>query len=367
MARRTAAAVLALVVVACTPPGAPRARAASPSPATGIQAFISKAEHFIEARRGLKFLKPVSVEQLGDKAFQARLNQHDPKDVHDEEVSAKELHALHLVDPGVDVQKAETELEDAGVVGFYDPATKALVVRGNDAGPAAQHVLVHELTHALQDQHFNLGADTSTDDEGTAFRALVEGDAVRIEQAYIESLSPADRQQAQRGGEPPPADVPSVLVELLSFPYSAGLRFVQAVDRSGGQAAVDRAFEHHPQTTSEVIHPDRYLAAFQATPVADPPADGTVFDRGVLGELGLALVLERLPQGTLATTDGRDLIGGWRGDRYVAWDAASGACMRVTFALDTPAHDARLAAALGRAPNVTVTATADRVTLTSCG
>lgn len=367
MARRTAAAVLALLLLACAAPGAPRSKAVSPSPATALQAFIPRAERFIEERRGLKFLKPVTVEQLDNRAFQARLHRRDAKDIHEAEVSAKDLHALHLVDAGVDVQRAEAELEDAGVVGFYDPVTKALVVRGSGAGPAAQHVLVHELTHAVQDQHFDLGADTATDDEGSAFRAVVEGDAVRIERAYIQSLSPADRQRAESGGKPPPADVPAVLVELLSFPYGVGLRFVAAIDRAGGQAAIDRAFEHHPQTTSEVIHPDRYLAGFQATAVTEPGAEGTVFDRGVLGELGLALILERLPQGTLGANDGRDLTGGWRGDRYVAWDTTNGACLRVTFALDTPAHDARLAGALARAPNVAVTATADRVTLTSCG
>ena len=269
--------------------------------------------------------------------------------------------------PGVDVQKAETELEASGVVGFYDPTTKALVVRGTSAGPDVQHVLVHELTHAVQDQHFDIGADRSTDDEGSAFRALVEGDAVRIERAYVASRSDSGRRQAEAGAQPPPADVPSVLVELLSFPYSVGLRFVEAVDQAGGQAAVDRAFQHHPQTTSEVIHPDRYLAGFAPTQVAEPAAEGEVFDRGVLGELGLALLLERLPPGTLTTADARDLIGAWRGDRYVGWAAGSGSCMEVTFALDTQAHDARLALALAHAPNVTVAAAPDRVTLRSCG
>ena len=56
--------------------------------------------------------------------------------------------------------------------------------------------LVHELTHALQDQHFDL---TKLDDavetsgEDFALTALVEGDATSVEDDYLFSLPQAEQ------------------------------------------------------------------------------------------------------------------------------------------------------------------------------
>ena len=88
--------------------------------------------------------------------------------------------------------------------------------------------------------------------------------------------------------------MPNILLELDSFPYLVGPPFTQAVVAGGGQARLDAAFTSPPTTTAEVIHPGIFLAGRTPASVDLPGADGAVIDKGVLGELGLDLLLERL-------------------------------------------------------------------------
>ncbi|MEP7105563.1 MAG: hypothetical protein ABI838_06935 [Chloroflexota bacterium] len=369
---RAALAALLVLVVACSAPNPLARRPASPhstpSASPDARAFIPVAEKFVEDHRGLKFKRPVDVTFLSDADFKARVTTRTDKDRADLNTEFKDLRALHLVPAGLDIVKAEDELLGSGVIGFYDPKTKELVVRGTDASPATRHVLVHELTHALQDQYFPLDAlDSDNEDERpVAWRALIEGDAVTVENQYIATLTTEERRQLNSGpGGAPPTDVPTVMIELLSFPYAVGPRFVDAVKNArGGLLGLDGAYREPPKTSTEVIHPDRFLNGFAAAQLAAPAADAPEFDHGMLGEMGLSLILERLRP--LTTADVRDLAQGWRGDRYVAWDAGGQSCIRSVWALDTPEHGARLAAAFGGIQGATVSG-GGPVVLLLCG
>jgi hypothetical protein len=356
--------------VACAPPGAP-AGATTPTPSAGaIAAFIPTAERFVEQHRGLKFKQKVQVQYLDDAAFTARVqsdNHDDPKGTAQD---SKELRALHLIPAGTDLQHAEDELLGAGVLGFYDPKTKALVVRGGSDSPETRHVVVHELTHALQDQWFSLDRLDSNDPsaESDAYRALVEGDARRVEDEYLATLSAQQRRQAEGSGGTLPADVPVALAEILSFPYQVGPPFTAALLRSGGQKRLDAAFGAGvPRYTAEVIHPDRYLSGFQAAKVDAPAPAGAEFDRGIFGEEDLVYVLERAPSRPSATTV-RDVAAGWRGDAYVAYDTPAGSsCLGVGMAMDSAAHAQQLAALLRPAAGYRVdSVSGSTVTWTAC-
>jgi hypothetical protein len=377
---RAAAALAALVVALSACSGLPRGvlvQRQGATPAAGsIDAFVPEAVRFVEEHRGLKFKKPVKVRHLADQAFTDRVIQLQREDHSDLDRQAKVLRALGLLKPDVDVEKAEEELLGSGVIGFYDPKTKELEVRGSTATVAVKHVVVHELTHALQDQWFTLpaGGSTGNDDADLAYITLVEGDAVRIETVYVSGLSTQERQDLQKQESSqagPPADVPQILVELLQFPYAVGPRFTQAVLQAKGQPGLDDAFRNHPASSSQVLHPDRFLAADAAAPPPDPPADGTVFDRGTLGEAGLDLLLEDLTRsGALTTAQLQAAANGWAGDRYTAWSQGDGYCVRDSVATRTPADATDLQAALRKLaasrPNVTVDTTAQTV-VTSCG
>jgi hypothetical protein len=377
---RFIAVLSAFLLIACTPLlNHPQAKKPSPVPSStaavdaALMAFVPAAESFVESHRGLKFKTPVKITFLADAAFQQELGKTNGTDAAGYVTEAKVLHALGLLDGLPDLAKAEQSLQDSGVIGFYDPKTKQLFVRGVDAKPSVRHVLVHELTHALQDQWFSIDRTFPTDDETElAWRTLVEGDAVRVENEYIATLSAADKRQIQQAdaGGSLPAGVPDILLELDYFPYQAGPPFTEAVVSKEGQDRLDAAFTKPPTSTAQVIHPDLFLAGRAPKSVDFPAADGAVIDKGILGEFGLDLVLERLnARGELTSGQAQAITAGWSGDRYIAWDKGSRSCVRTSFVMSSSSATDTLLTALGKFavdhPGTTVTGTGP-VLFTAC-
>ncbi len=369
-------------------PGAsptPKPVAAAPNleptgPQPTIQEFVPIAERFVEQHRGLQFKSPVRVTLLDDAAFRERLlgKSATPADEQALATSSKELKALHLVDKTVDLNTATRTLLGAGVSGFYDPKSKSLVVRGVSATPYVREVLVHELTHALQDQWFGIDRpilNKANDEQGSSFQAVFEGDAVRIQKQYHASMTPLEQAQsvqeesAQGGGTP--SGVPQVLLELISFPYIVGPAFVDNLQSIGGQAKVDDAFVHPPTTSAQLIDIHRYLAGDKALTVPAPKADAASFDQSVLGEFGLLLLFEKV--GTITPQQAVKIGNLWGGDQYVAWDSPVGACLRDGVLAKQPsdqaALDSALAAFAAAVPGTTFTPSSGGApsVLTACG
>jgi hypothetical protein len=347
----------------------------APDPRGQLEALIPQLQQFVEQARGLAFKAPVKVTFLADADFRARLallRERSQADRDEVETAEGVLRALGLLEGDVDLAKAADSLLGAAVAGLYDAEADELVVRGDEPSAQVRATLVHELTHALQDQHFQLhrpGIDERDDEAGQAFTALAEGDAVRIEQLYLESLPLAEQKRVEAEEQAAAAaigrDVPRVLLEVLAFPYLAGPLFVAALMRQGGPSRVDAAFSSPPTTSEHLLHPETFLAGDGGRPVATPPADGTVIDEGVGGEFGLLLMLSR----GLAEWEARDAADGWGGDRYVAWRKGPRTCVRAALVMDSTEASARLAAALrrwaDRHGNATVSGS-DPVTLTAC-
>ena len=347
---RSVPAVLAVVIVGLLLAGVQgavtvrRERAERLDPPT--IAVIEELKAFVESARGLRFLEPVDVAVLDPAAFRRSLSGGEPTEESDADVAVGVLRALGLLD-GPDDLGAAGELDADTVAGFYDTETRELVVRGDRLTPFVRQVLVHELTHALDDQHFDLEPDFADEEAALAFEALVEGNAVVVEGRYLASLSPDEREAARSeedatfggGGG---TGVPDIVVELGSFPYRDGPRLVAALLRAGGQARLDGAFRQPPTSTAEVLHPERFLDGPGRAPVAPVRAEGRVVDEGVLGELILRLVLAD----SLTPDRASRAAAGWAGDRYVAWVAGSRTCVRATVVLDSPAEAGELAAGL---------------------
>lgn len=334
-----------------------------------VDATIAELQRFVEKARGLTFKHPVPVTLLDDAAFRARLAEDDDFDPEELATTTKVLRALKLLEEGVDLRTAAESLLGDAVLGFYDPEKDDLVVRGVALTPGVRSTLVHELTHALQDQWFELDRDDldDRDDEAaTAFEALVEGDAVRIEERYVATLPPdvaadADEQTSGSIGD----EIPPVLIQSIAFPYEFGPRFVDRLVEVGGNARVDEAFRRPPTTSEHVIHSQTYLDGDGLAVVAEPAAEGAVFDRGVVGEFGLVLILDPVLEGRpLARA-----VAGWDGDRYVAWEAAGRVCVRAELLMESAGHARELREALeewaDEVDDVSVTGT-NPVTFTSC-
>ena len=346
------------------------------APELTIEQFVPIAERFVEIHRGHTFKSPVPVTLLDDAAFRQRLLGDSGSDAAELTIASKELKALHLIDRSVDLKTATDSLLGAGVAGFYDPKSKSLVVRGVAATPFVRQVLVHELTHALQDQYFGIDRPAlakANDEQAAAFQAVVEGDAVRVENEYHAALTAIERSQAdqeeQAQGAGIPSDTPRVLLESISFPYVAGPRFVGALATSGGNAAVDRAFIHPPVSSKQILDVNTYLAGIAPRLVPVPGAGGVAFDHGVNGEFGLILLFEKAG---LAAAQARGAADLWGGDEYVAWNQGSGACVRMAVLADTTGDQGDLDTALSAyAQSVGGTFSASRggapSSVTACG
>ena len=198
---RARACVVGVVVAALVTVTVAPSVGAAASPPAKWDPRVTKYVRFVERHRKLTFDHPVPVKFLAGKAFVKAYQGDDPKvskhDRADAERYAGQLRALGLIEGPVDLIQSQRDLGAADVVGFYDQHEHALFVRGEDLDDTDVRVtLVHELTHALQDQKFDLDAldrQAETSGESFAETALVEGDATSVENEYVASLPRAEQ------------------------------------------------------------------------------------------------------------------------------------------------------------------------------
>lgn len=342
------------------PAGDPKssARTVSVSPdqrpgaeATEVERVLPELMRFVQDKRGLPYKAPVEVTLLADDAFRERLKGEEDEDSAETkkelQTTQRVFEGLGLLEKGIDLEKAVETLYGDAVAGFYDTDSDDLVVRGEKLTPSVRITLVHELVHAVQDQHFDIDRkdlDDRDDEASQGLTGLVEGDAVRIEELYLESLPNREQKQAEKeeaeAGSGIDPDIPRVLLQLVAFPYIVGPDFARAVVQGGGQARLDQAFAEPPATSEHLLHPASFLRGEPLVPVENPKPDGDEIDAGVLGEFGLLLVLNA------GGADGRAAAMGWGGDRYVAWRDGKNTCVRTTIAMDSLQDDAELRRAL---------------------
>ncbi len=350
-------------------PGSSSTTAAAPARESPLQVLVRQIQGFVERERGLPFNAPVKVSVLDEAAFRAKVTEIDDEDRKEIEESQAILRAMRLLGRDVDLVKAVQEFAGAGIAGIYDPETDELVVRGGEeTTPSVRVTLAHELTHALEDQRFNLDRKDLGDEADYGFAALAEGSALRIEDAYLRSL-PADERARARKEERAqagkiPDNVPPVVQFAIGFPYVYGPELVSALLRAGGNARLDAAYAKPPASTEQVIYPRRYLDDDKPVPVPVPRADGAAFDDGEIGQFFLFLML----RSELSDSAARVAADGWGGDRYVAWRDGERTCVRMDFVMDNPSENAELVRALREWANKRRgAATASGSSLTTCG
>jgi hypothetical protein len=356
---------------------------APPASAAEVRAAVDEISAVVEAERGLAFTEPVDVELAGEGEFQRRLFDDFDEGVDELRETEILLKAFGLVEPDVDLVEAMRTLLGAGVVGFYDPETDELVVRGTALTPYVRTTIAHELTHALDDQRFDLDRpeyDDAKDEIDFGFSALVEGNARRVEDAYLAGLSDEEQRDAAAeelslGGGLDLGDVPLVLVDLISAPYALGHDFVGQLLDDGGQEALDAAFGAPPRTSEQVIDPATYEAGEGGIEVSVPAVSGSVVDEGVAGQFLIQLVLaEGLDAGRA-----REAATGWGGDAVVAWRDGQRPCATLAAVGDDSGETSELRGAFeewaaergpagtGTGPDVTIAPNGDGpVTVQAC-
>ncbi len=316
-------------------------------------ALVQRLEQYVAEARGLDYVSDVPVDLADDAEFETRLLKDFDDDVADIEKAQVLYRALGLIGPDSDLASELKAIYTAGVLGFYDPETNELVVRGTSPSPYVQQTIVHELVHALDDQHFELDRpqyDDRKDEISTGFSAVVEGNARRIENKWL-SEQPADvrkeaaAEEAAFGAGIDVSAFPEILLFQIGASYSLGEVFVNALLDEGGEAAVDSALQDPPDTSEQFLFPPVYEAGEDRVDVPPPPADGPVSDDGVVGALFLFGLLTT-GGSPVNEADAVRAVKGWGGDWAVTWTDGDSACVRADFVGDTEGDTGEIRSAL---------------------
>ncbi len=355
-ATTTPAATTDTTAPAAAPSPAPTAPPVTAPPAAAVPAADSIAQAvptlsaFVEKERSLKFKTPVTVTVLEEAPFKARLAERRLAPAEAEARQAQGvMRALGLIGPNVDLAAQVKRLSTGSASAFYDNAANELVVRAGPATPFARKILVHELTNALDDQHFELDRPAlkgAGNEAGDAFEAIAQGVAARVEERFVASLSASERQEVQaeqrRLAGLIPRDIPQYVLVSFGFPFTAGLRLANALAGAGGQARLNAALQGPPSTTEQVLRPEKYTAGEAPRAIPAPAADGPVVLQGSLGQLNLSLMLAEVLEAGYA----EGAADGWGGDSFVAWQNGAQTCVRMAVDMDNAEENAELAEAL---------------------
>jgi hypothetical protein len=334
---RSPAATLPFVSVVPAPTALPSPTAVD-VPEEGIWSQVQAARlfdqiaHQVETLRGLAPRAEVPLSFLDGREMTALVRQLYARD--DPQTQWLPYTALGLFpSPSVSV-------EPRPAAGIYLPEQEQLyVATGREESTADdQALLAHAYAHALQDQHFDLGAmdaRATTTDATLAIQALVEGDATLLTAFYrYEDLAVADWEhlvelilQAEQPGYGEEMDRSEAWSRLQRFPYHEGRRFAHALFRDGGWQALNDAYTDPPRSTEQVLHPERYLDQRDVPPrVVVPDLDAvlgegwTMLVQDTLGEFAAGLYLDAVLPGEMAW----QAADGWDGDTFVVWEHDDG-------------------------------------------
>jgi hypothetical protein len=328
-------------VLATSIPAQPTAAATDPPrPPAEVYAEIRDQVVVIRGLKPTAAVDPVTIDET-----QLRANLEAEFDSSETAAELKEaedlLITLGLLPKGASLRALTLDFQSGQVAGYYSPDKNELFVvnRTGSIGPADESTYAHEFTHQLQDQHVDLealGIDVKDQsDRSLARLALVEGDAVSVQTAWMSAnLDSKELGQVLAAALDPAAfaalqRAPRYLRESSLFPYQDGLGLVTRLLANGGYAAVDAAFADPPDSTEQVLHPDKYLVRETPIKVTLPKVlfDGvgpawTEAGQDTLGELLLRIWLN---EGGVSTAEARTATAGWGGDRLALLRGPAGA------------------------------------------
>jgi hypothetical protein len=320
--------------LANVPTPVPTSAAAVPVPTSAASVaermLLQQIQDQVAVLRGLQPKSPVQVRFLDQAALQRyfvdRFNQdYLPSE---RESDQKLLTTLGLVKPNETVVQILLDVLQEQVIGVYNQDDKIMYMVTDRAqfGPEEKATFAHEYTHALQDQYFDLSRlapkHPTNDDRSLAIQAMTEGDATLMQRLWAQEKMTQDEinQLGQGGADSKLFSAPLFLREQLLFPYSDGFNFIRQIYQTSGYAGVDAVFRNPPESTEQILHPDKYRAHEKPIEVSlpDVAAQGSLgpgwrtINSNVFGELDLRLILTQL------TNSARGVRGasGWGGDRW---------------------------------------------------
>lgn len=218
------------------------------------------------------------------------------------------------------------------VAGYYDPKAQQFYLADWIELDGQKPVMAHELTHALQDQHFNLKRfekwPKGDSDAELAAHALIEGDATlamthyltknpMVALAFLRSMGLQGISTEQYN------QAPRALRESLLFPYEEGMAWAAQLYKRGGWDMVSQAFSKLPQSSEQILHADKYFSYETPQKVTLPEFKNFLgpswsrIDYDVNGEWGYYLILDEFLK---STTESKQAAAGWGGDRFALYE-----------------------------------------------
>lgn len=308
---------------------------AEPVRARAVQPQLDQAVRQLAEVTGLEFRRRVQFSIITRQELERLLEKRIHKEIRPQEVRIEErvLKKFGLVPEDFDLLKTLTALYAEQAAALYDFQEKKLYLLDSNSETLEQMAVVHELAHALADQHFNLRrflrSRVANDDSALARMAVMEGQATWLmsELAIRESgqsllAAPelvgmmARMINVSARGFPVFDGAPLYIQQSLLFPYSAGMKFQQAVLQKWGREGFRRVFEHPPQTTQQVLHPEKYFNGVVEEAVQLPRVEPRgVFRKlaeGAVGEFDYAVLLQQY----LGEEAVRAIAPSWRGGVY---------------------------------------------------
>jgi hypothetical protein len=359
------ALVAAVLLAACgpvSPSGAPSISAppsgsATPSTATpsvsaaapsssgdaAIDGIYDAVEQQVIALRGLQPKRPVERQLIDEAELRTMITQQFDEETPAAYLAANErfYKALALIPASSNLRTLSLDLLSGGVVGFYrnDQGKLYVVSKTGTPGVNERFTFAHEFDHALQDQNSTIFKDQDgvldQSDRILARQAIYEGDATLVMTQWASAnLSQAELLELLQAASDPAAQAvlaktPAIMRETLTYPYTTGLSYVSAVQSTGGWPAVTAYFGAMPQSTEQILHPEKYTAS-EAPVELTFPADlatrlGTGWSVPLLDTFGEFQTGIWLREGGVVAAVATQAAAGWGGDRLAVMEGPSGA------------------------------------------
>ncbi len=325
-----------------------RAQQAAPAPAPGNPPVAVNTPEFLatadEVVREMSKITGWDLKTPLKKSIRSRAEirayilheMDDEKDAKERYASARSAEAFGLIPKGFNLDAFLVDLLTEQIAGLYDPKAHEFYIADWIPVDEQRMVMSHELTHALEDQHFDIEpwvkAARPNDDAEMAREAVLEGSAMAAMLDYelkdknlkLEDLPDFDPSifVGDLGTSPILNKAPPFIKDSLMFPYFSGLTFSMAVLKSGGWPAFTPVFARPPANTQQIIHPDLYFANKVPVqlkldlPAVVPGSDWVLLEENFLGELGWKEVFKQF------LDDGRakSLAAAWDGDTYASFE-----------------------------------------------
>lgn len=301
-----------------------------------------KAMRAIEKERGLKFKYPVNCRIMTQEESDKEVTGWSKGKKVRQGLSKEEkaLKAFKLIQKKENLARKGEEHRKSSIMGFYRPSTKYLYIFPSKAGKKTWGLRVHESIHALQDQWFDLGQlhkKGTTDDGDFALTSLIEGEAVYLMMKVLGMGGSMKKMLYGKGGKPGASPhgksphgksphgggkkagekeaKPDYFKLRTLLIYRKGAQFIKHLVDKKGWKGVSQAFQNPPTTSSEILHPERFLQGFKAEKVSLPKTgkNWKVIDKGDFGEFRFFILL-RLHD--LPEKRAYKLAESWRGDAF---------------------------------------------------